>query len=98
VRRSRCGSCAEPVFWVSTDDGNRMPIDVEPVVTGNLLLAAAEVPPRVSVVSRTGRLPGVKLYVSHFKTCRFANDHRTAKGCKHVPPRLSPALFTEAAR
>ncbi|MBV9652644.1 MAG: hypothetical protein JO296_21255 [Pseudonocardiales bacterium] len=84
-----------------TEDGNRMPIDVEPIVTGNLLLAPAEVPPRVTVVSRTGRLPGMKLYVSHFKTCRFAGDHRTARGRKHKasrPPAAAPALFTEAPR
>ena len=76
LKRERCDSCSEPIYWVRTKTGKRMPIDVEPVPHGNLLLAAAEIPPRVSVVSKAGRAPGTKLYLSHFASCRYANQHR----------------------
>ena len=96
-----CSSCREPVYWVFTDKRERMPIDVEPVVGGNLVLAAAESPPRVSVVSRGGRLPGTKLYISHFKTCPHAELHRRRTAEPPVQPRLNPPtvdLFGEVDR
>jgi hypothetical protein len=79
-----------------------MPIDVEPVKAGNLLLATAERPPRISVVSRTGRPRGMKLYVSHFTTCRHAHLYRQVTPGRRTaaaqPPSTAPGLFTEAQR
>lgn len=93
LQRSVCRACGELIYWVHTDHGQRMPIDVDPSERGNLLLSAAQWPPRVSVVSAGGRPPGALLYISHFATCRFARLHRR--------PLLAPAavtLFSEAGR
>lgn len=98
LQRTPCDSCSEPIYWVRTDDHKRMPINVEPVVGGNLLLAAAEVPPRVSVVSKGGRPPGTRLYVSHLATCRYAKRHRQAPAQpRPVPPSAPPqaSLFSQ---
>ena len=98
LARSQCNSCNEPIYWVSTDNGKQMPINVEPAPHGNLLLAAGESPPRVSVISKNGRLPDMKLYVSHFSTCRFAKRHRRRNAEPPVQPRPNPPtvdLFSE---
>lgn len=99
--KSKCRSCREPIYWVATDSGKRMPIDVEPTETGNLLLAVAESPPRVSVVSQSGRLAGSLFYVSHFSTCRFARQHRRPPAPpRPAAPREAPqaSLFSAAGR
>lgn len=102
LRRAQCDSCSEPIYWVYTDERERMPIDVEPVEHGNLLLSPANVPPSVTVVSKAGRPPGTKLYVSHFATCRHADQHRKRPPVQPRPvaPKATPqaALFSEPRR
>jgi hypothetical protein len=57
-----------------------MPVDAEPVDTGNILVDLAQA---VGVVIPTGALPGIRedtpdepLYQSHFATCPDASDWR----------------------
>lgn len=71
-----CRSCRESVIWCLTEQGKRMPVDVEPVPHGNLTLSDARPTPVATVVSKSGREPGRRLYISHFATCPKSNQHR----------------------
>jgi hypothetical protein len=54
-----------------------MPINPEPAVKGNLRLdRASDGAPRVVVVPPAQRVDGEQLYLAHFVTCPFADQHR----------------------
>lgn len=86
-RVTPCPACDDPIIWAVTEAGNKTPVDAEPGGHGTIALSG-HVPPVARVVSRTGREPGTKLYVSHFATCRAAAKHR--KPPKPPPP--APAM------
>jgi hypothetical protein len=75
---SRCRSCDEEIVWALTEAGNRMPLDPDPVVDGNLYLEPVAYPGddpyRVRAV-RDGDIPAHRR-VSHFATCPDADQHR----------------------
>lgn len=88
---STCRSCNAPIRWVLTGDGKRMPLDLEPVETGNVEVVGEtrrhledggiEVTPVVRVLKKGEgeTLPGLappERYVSHFATCPNAAQHR----------------------
>jgi len=64
---SRCRSCRAPIRWATTETGKNIPLDLEPVPKGNLVLEAGV----VRVVP-----PGEGRYVSHFSTCPNSKKHR----------------------
>ena len=74
-----CSSCKAPIRWAVTAGGHPMPIDPDPVTDGNLRLEsehADEGMPRVVVVPPSQRVDGEWLYVAHFRTCPYADQHR----------------------
>ena len=74
-----CRSCKQPIRWAVTAAGHPMPIDVDPVTDGNLRVEVdrgGEGMPRVVVVPKGYREPGEWLYVAHFRTCPYADQHR----------------------
>jgi hypothetical protein len=97
--RTTCRSCNEPIIWVVTEQGKRMPLDVEPTETGTVALRE-QTPGVGRVVSRNGRYPGQKLYVSHFATCRFSQAHRKPVAPRPITPSAMPqdGLFSEVPR
>ena len=71
---STCRSCCKDIIWSETASGKKIPIDPEPVPSGNIMLEchgalATVVAPR----------PDVKRHVSHFATCPNASSHRKRK-------------------
>jgi hypothetical protein len=79
-----CRSCRAPIRWAVTESGRRLPLDRDPAPDGNVRLAAAQVrggTPRAVVVAAEKRpdLAG-ELYVPHWATCKFADQHRKEKG------------------
>lgn len=72
---STCSTCAARIIWCRTITGKRMPVDVDPVPDGNLLLTD-ELLPTAQSVGRVAAKPGQLLYKSHFASCRQAAKHR----------------------
>jgi hypothetical protein len=62
-----CRSCKQPVRWAVTAGGHPMPLDINPVVDGNLKLehGNGNGMPRVVVVPPAYREPGEWLYRAH---------------------------------
>lgn len=74
--------CSARIIWALSRKDVRMPIDVEPVPDGNVLLgwdAAGNVRATVLTKAMTARAFGRTLYVSHFATCPDAAYFRTVK-------------------
>lgn len=73
-----CRSCKAPIQWAVTAGGKRIPIDRDMVVGGNLRLKrrSATSPPLAVIVPKADRIDGEWLYVSHFATCPYADQHR----------------------
>ena len=63
-----CRSCHAAIRWAVTPAGRRIPLDADPVPSGNVTL-------RSDGVAIVGT-PGSGTYVSHFSTCRAAAQHR----------------------
>lgn len=78
--RAVCRSCGAPVRWVETERGKPMPIDVDPVANGNIVVRLSDVR-RGEVAVVIGPLEALSLttearYVSHFATCPQAETWR----------------------
>jgi hypothetical protein len=83
-----CRSCKAPVTWVRTEGGNSMPVDAEPVDSGNIVLSHRIVgqPPLALYQSRdmieqlrresAAREEPLRLFRSHFASCPNARQHR----------------------
>lgn len=73
-----CRSCKAPVRWVIMESGRRNPLDAEPTDRGNVALEAGG--QRGIVLAgdelARARAHGEPLYLSHFATCPFADQHR----------------------
>jgi hypothetical protein len=87
-QRSTCRSCGEPIIWVTTERGKKMPLDAEPhperrgqfVFTG---------PGTVRFGAPGTPIPvGVETFVSHFSTCPHAQQHRK----KEAPKRSAESV------
>lgn len=85
--RSACRSCKAPIRWAETDAGKAIPIDPEPVPTGNLVMTHVTVggPVRVRYVRvryvRKGEQlsPEAPRYVTHFVSCPERDQWRKPK-------------------
>lgn len=84
-----CRSCGAEIFWGTTKNGKREPIDFEPVAHGNIeIVASGETEDGVTAVLVRHLLKGEAesatlfepppRYVSHFVTCPDAAKHRRA--------------------
>ena len=76
-----CRSCGARLLWALTEKGRRIPLDRNPVPTGNIEIEETdEGPPmsRVVPVLSPGLFPTVR-YKSHFATCPNAKRHRRRK-------------------
>jgi hypothetical protein len=73
-----CRSCGQKVQWVMTEKGRRMPVDLQPVYAGNIILKdrSGNVPLAIYVKPD----PQFKRYISHFATCPSADKWRKKKG------------------
>lgn len=79
-----CRSCGAPVYWALTREGRRMPIDAEPVATGNVLLTLRRSTGALTcTVLGAGVLveieSGRRRYTSHYATCPQAASHRKTR-------------------
>lgn len=75
-------NCQALIIWAITEGrGQEIPIDAEPVKTGNILLIpSAKAEPRARVVRNPGRLFGKRwIYQSHFVSCPHAKLYRTRR-------------------
>ena len=74
-REEVCRSCGSKIRWARTEiKGKRMPVDLEPVVGGNIILRPR--PHQEPLAIYTKGEPTVKRFVSHFVTCRDARKWR----------------------
>jgi hypothetical protein len=82
-----CSTCKAPILWAITSGGHPMPINPDLVADGNLRLEHGPgAMPHVFVVPPSQREPGEMLYVAHFRTCPYADQHRRPRrGGSDVP-------------
>jgi hypothetical protein len=66
-------SCKQPIRWATTRNGYPIPLDPEPAANGNLHV---DDDGRATIVPRDRRATAGALYVSHFATCPYADQHR----------------------
>lgn len=72
---SRCKTCGAAIRWAKTNAGKPIPLDLEPVATGNLVLTSTGI-----ALPLSWELPGGEpRYVSHFATCPDADAHRRSR-------------------
>ena len=78
----RCKTCGARIAWVKTEaTGKSMPLDAESVPDGNVVLRGG----RAHVFALGGAEEAavaathVPRFVSHFSTCRDADEHRRAR-------------------
>lgn len=90
-RRGKCTACDQPVIWAFTEQNKRTPVDPIPDETGTIELTGSL--PRAHVMSKRGRWPGQKLYVSHWHTCPHAETFRAKRVRSEPVPVEQDALF-----
>lgn len=70
---SQCRSCHKRIIWTTNiSSGKRMPVDADPVETGNIILVSGNDGPEARVLTNdelSRRATRSGLYVSHFTTC-----------------------------
>lgn len=73
---SKCKSCGAEILFMKTELGKWMPLDPEPTYEGNVMINRAE--DTCSVVTDFKLLESLRgrLYLSHFKSCPNADEHR----------------------
>lgn len=82
-----CRSCRAPVIWVVSERGKSMPVDVEPVPDGNLVLetTGGKLTARVHAPDLFAGPPRAPLHKSHFATCPDADGWRRAPKREEKP-------------
>lgn len=70
---SACRSCGRPIYWTTTENGKKMPVDVAKTEAGTFRLARDPDGDLLSI-HQGFRLAGG--YQSHFATCPHADQHR----------------------
>lgn len=79
IKADVCRTCDEDIFWVTTDKGRNMPVNLDPTEDGNVVLL--EPPPRAHVLTADDPAPDptTARYTSHFATCGQADVWRNRK-------------------
>lgn len=72
---SACRSCGASVRWAVTSANKKMPVDVAPVVDGNLVIEREGPTPEVRYLAADEETEKDR-YVSHFATCPQAKEWR----------------------
>lgn len=72
---SECRSCKEPIVWVTTRKGKKMPLDPDPVPNGPFIYDGDPEEARVVYIGEKDRYTGDR-YASHFSTCPNVGEHR----------------------
>ena len=83
---AKCSACGSEIVWAVTAKGERMPVDPEPIVGGNLILdlsgsgatARVQTAAEKAEAAAAGHVLGTR-YVSHFATCPAAARFRKPK-------------------
>ena len=75
---STCLSCHAPVVWGVTSAGKRIPVDPDPVETGNLAIRPPGAQVRYLCKDESPE-PDEWRGVSHFATCPDARLHRKSR-------------------
>lgn len=77
---SECRSCKALILWVEWPSGKKMPIDVGPVTTGNVVVAHSRSKNKLLAEGFNQRdHTGRRRFVSHFTTCPKAAQHRRSQ-------------------
>jgi hypothetical protein len=76
--RAACRSCSAPIAWAKTPTGKAMPVDFEPVSTGNIVLFDGP-EGLLAVVAHATAAPGKPRHQAHFVSCPNAAEHRKAR-------------------
>lgn len=73
-----CSTCRSPIYWGTTDNLKRIPIDPAPAKGGNIYVVPGEsvVVLKKGDAERVEAERGVILHKSHFATCPQAKQHR----------------------
>lgn len=83
TKPSPCKSCGAPMLWVEWASGKRMPVAVEPVADGDIVLTFRKSEGKLLAARATEldeeHLAGRKRYVSHFASCPQAKQYRRAQ-------------------
>lgn len=74
----KCRSCSAPIYWAVTEAGKSIPVDAEPIPTGNMALNFLTAGVSARILGRSEHHNGAR-YQSHFVTCPNANKHRRRK-------------------
>lgn len=70
---TKCKSCGAPIRWAKTPSGSSVPLDAEPVASGNVALRSDG----IAIYLKAGEpRPAGATFVSHFATCPDAKQHR----------------------
>jgi hypothetical protein len=77
----RCKSCDAPIFWAVAEVSLKsLPIDPQPAPNGNLqIIDKDRRPPIVRSLRVAERFAKKGLYITHFVTCPFADQHCTRR-------------------
>lgn len=68
-----CRSCHARILWAWTSSGKRMPVDIEPVEGGNVLVVPSN---GDKLEAHVFTADGRRAWTSHFATCPNAVLHR----------------------
>lgn len=76
-----CRSCGQPMVWVETIYGKRIPLDAQPSEKGNIVVVNGIAiyisgPKREGEAREGAERAGLRLYTSHFSSCPNAEQHR----------------------
>lgn len=79
AREGTCRSCGAEVLWAKTQQGRAIPLDREPVASGNVEFTGVLDTVRVLAPDGDAVLFGGPRYVSHFATCPQADHWKTRR-------------------
>lgn len=80
VKTAQCRSCKLEIIWVRMHTGSLNPVDSVPVENGNIVLTKSAVSGEVKGEPYdANKHVGRRRFVSHFATCKYAEQHRKPK-------------------
>lgn len=77
---STCKSCGARITWLKTARGSRIPVDEDPVPTGNVVVVGWMAKVFKNPETAEAAYPDEPRYVSHFVTCPQAGRWRGDRG------------------
>jgi len=83
-----CSGCGQPIRWVLTVGGARMPIDVDPHPDGNVIPVTVDGKQRAKVLTGAELPAQEQAWRAHFATCSQSKEFKRKKA------RLTPTCRT----